>query len=55
MDFNCSMISKKEETIRHLFGDVTVSKMVMHQFAVHIGSCSKEELWLTVTLFPSAV
>jgi len=46
---------KKEETIRHVSSDVTVSEMVMHQFAERTESYSKEELWLTVTLFPSVV
>lgn len=59
MDFNCFTISTKKggkkKTIRHISSDVTVSKMVMHQFTVNIGGCSIEELWLTVTLFPSAV
>ncbi len=58
MGFNCFTISekrRKKKTIRHISSDVTVSKMVMHQFTVQIGSCSIEQLWLMVTLFPSAV
>lgn len=57
MDFNCFTISEikgvKKKTIRHVSSDVAISEMVMHQFTVR--SCSIEELWLTVTLFPPAV
>lgn len=38
MVFNCFTISTKKDkkkTIRHISSDVTVSKMVMHQFTVN--------------------
>lgn len=48
-------MKEREKTIRHVSSDVAVSKRVMHQFTVNTVSCSIEELWLTVTLFPFAV
>lgn len=55
MDFNCFMIGKnKGEKSKQLgtFPVMSPINMVIHQFNVHTGSYSMEELWLMVTLFP---